>query len=247
MEESKLPDDTVKSFNLDEQIGKLLRDKNLTEYEKSVEYAKLLQQFLTHQQKGGQSFKDLSSHQTTPEQNGVPPTNTEGSISIKAADSRLYPNEDILTTLPQKFKRKGEALLSLIEKQPDLLKWNDKGEIIYKGDIIKSSHIADLVKSAVVPKVRGGATGISIFSKALGDMNVPRGLLSKTFKDGEKEPAGSEMDNQTVEKNAFTPTRDIALPALKAGKKKKIKVRTSPYPATPRTKKPKSLWLTVGS
>ena len=65
--------------------------------------------------------------------------------------------------------------------------------------------------------------GISIFSKALGDMNVPRGLLSKTFKDGEKVPAGSEMDNQTVEKNAFTPTRDIALPALKAGKKKKIK------------------------
>ena len=57
-------------------------------------------------------------------------------------------DDEIIRTVPVKFRGKAENLLKHIEQEPTM-HWNERGEFIHNGQVIKGSNIVDLVNDVV--------------------------------------------------------------------------------------------------
>ena len=58
-----------------------------------------------------------------------------------------------------------------------ILRWNDDGEIVHKGNIIKKSNILQLVEHAI-QNDKSTPKGMKLFYKTLGKNNIPKELIS---------------------------------------------------------------------
>ena len=88
----------------------------------------------------------------------------------------LLDKEKILQAIPKMYKTKGQALLGFIENG-NILSWNEKGEIQLRGQTIKNSHIADLLKDAMREYKDFNPIGKDEFYKGLAQSNVPLLLI----------------------------------------------------------------------
>ena len=59
----------------------------------------------------------------------------------------------------------------------DVVSWNEKGNLIYKGEIIKGSHIGDLLKHALTNNPRRNSTGYRQFYQALKHIHTPTSFI----------------------------------------------------------------------
>jgi hypothetical protein len=76
-------------------------------------------------------------------------------------------------------KNKLSSLLKYLSND-NLISWNDKGEFIYKGDVIPKSNIIDLIKhsfnnSQYTPK------GMNEYYQGLSELNVPHYLVQNEY------------------------------------------------------------------
>ena len=84
--------------------------------------------------------------------------------------------ETIVQAIPKMYKSKCLALLNFIEKG-NILSWNEKGELVYNGQIIPNSHIADLLKNAMREYKNFEPIGKAQFYEGLAQANVPLLLI----------------------------------------------------------------------
>ena len=84
--------------------------------------------------------------------------------------------QEIVKSLPQKFRNKGAALMERINKS-NALNYNKRGELIYKGQTIPGSHISDLVNDAIRRRKNFNPTGWQVFARALQELNFPKDLI----------------------------------------------------------------------
>ena len=110
-----------------------------------------------------------------------------------------------LTGLGKSYASKGKMLEEFV-KSGSGLQWNEKNEIIYKGNRIAGSNIIDLIHTFSKPKVAKKPVGWKEFGSALIDNNVPRAAIGN-----EKLLNVVVTDNQTV---LLTP---VSKHELKAG------------------------------
>ncbi len=83
--------------------------------------------------------------------------------------------ESIVAVMPKNARNRARALLELIEKH---ILWTDRGEIIYNGEPIEGSHIADLIKLTVVKHfTKKTVIGSRQYFDMLAKINVPRSLV----------------------------------------------------------------------
>ena len=248
LEESKMDDNSVEVFRLDEEIAKLLSTKDISEYDKSRLYADLLRKFLDYQQKRNQI--SVSNTPAATLSLPIPTVNPQISANLPGDEKTLdnsqdvnsYSREDILSTVPEKYKGKAQSLLKLLKRQPSLLSWNDKGEIIYKGKVAQGSHVSDLVRSAIVPKAQSDLEGASLFTQALSEMNLPQGALgNKTFREAMQEKRLSTLKGgypKSSQKTLMSPESSFSTPKMKGSirgrtrvapySKARVKNRTTP-------------------
>ena len=105
-------------------------------------------------------------------------------------------------------------ILKKLKKQRNLT-WNKKGEIIYKGTLIPSSHISKLLKNAFLNDVKKNPKGMKTFYKVLKQINISpslivnsvgKKLLSNTQKNISIRPPGKLAYNkEKTVGNSFTP------------------------------------------
>ena len=75
--------------------------------------------------------------------------------------------ETILAFIPLRLIARARSMLSFLE-------WNKKGELIYDGKCIKGSHVIDLVRSLVQPRINySELRGISELCMIMRKCNVP--------------------------------------------------------------------------
>lgn len=84
--------------------------------------------------------------------------------------------ETIMQAIPKMYSNKGRAILGFMEKG-NALKWNKHGEIIHNGNVIRNSHIADLLKDAMREYKGFSPVGKEEFYQGLAESNVPLLLL----------------------------------------------------------------------
>lgn len=88
-------------------------------------------------------------------------------------------NEEIIEALPKNLKNKGKLLMSHLKRNPNI-STNDRGEVIYKGNLIEGSNLIDLVNLFVRPprKNRALPAGWQEFRQFLRESNVPQEAIT---------------------------------------------------------------------
>ncbi len=103
--------------------------------------------------------------------------NPPGRQSLQSGPS----NQAIIDLLPKSYRNKGRQLLEYIQqKNPEALKWNERGEIYTSPeDLVQSSNIVDLLKRAVqtVQAKKEAPAGWPLFAEILSEVNAPSSLL----------------------------------------------------------------------
>ena len=94
------------------------------------------------------------------------------------SDTRSSPEqwrlEDILKYLDVDDEHEAEEILHSILTSTEILTWNGRGEIVYRGHNIRGTNIVDLLKYCVThyhPDIPE-PTGLSIFIKGLAELEM---------------------------------------------------------------------------
>ena len=85
--------------------------------------------------------------------------------------------QDVVASAPQFMKNKATRLLQRLKSDPEV-KWNDRGEFEYRGQLIKNSNLTDLVNDVLRDRKRKREPrGWETFAEALQRLNVPQDLI----------------------------------------------------------------------
>ena len=79
----------------------------------------------------------------------------------------------IISTMPKSLKRKAESLLRYIENQVD---WKSNGEVVYRGETLSGSHIADLLRYTLQEYGDSPPPHYQTFLTILKEANVPKSV-----------------------------------------------------------------------
>ena len=86
--------------------------------------------------------------------------------------------EVILSAIPKNFRNRARALLNHITADPQRrLQWNDRGELVYHGEVVNGSHITDLLKNSQRQYKHSQPMGQQQFQNGLKELNIPTGLM----------------------------------------------------------------------
>ena len=84
--------------------------------------------------------------------------------------------EDVISTLPTRYKSKGLNLLSHLMKHG--VGWNSRGEMMYQDETFPQTSMADLVRDALLGYKQFIPLGIEKFYQILSENNVPLSFIS---------------------------------------------------------------------
>ena len=88
--------------------------------------------------------------------------------------------KEIVQKIPNNLQLNARSLLLLI-KDKELFKWNNKGELLVKGNIIKGSNIIKLLIHALT-RNKKKPIGYKTFYSHLKKVRIPRFILCKNLK-----------------------------------------------------------------
>ena len=97
------------------------------------------------------------------------------SINTHQPISSELEDDIILQSIPATLRKKAALLINYLHKQP-VITWNREGKLIVHDKVIEHTHIADLVKDALVSYKHFKPVGSDVFYQNLG--NIPLSLIS---------------------------------------------------------------------
>lgn len=196
-------DDTLS--RLDKEMDKIISSK-LDDREKWSLYYQTLQRYFHFSDQNKLPLKlsivsdvvDKIKHEKVDAQTQTEPVERE--VSSEEDVLHVYDHAYLLRLIPKTFKQKGQFLLDCILKNPDKIKWDNKGTIIINNKIIPNSNIVDLINDILRKLKRPKPLAWEEFAKTLIDIGVPLSCI------GNRETQ-EYLKNYTIEQLKETPTR----------------------------------------
>lgn len=168
-------------------------------------------------------------------------------------------DQQVIRSVSNKMQRKAGLLLDHLKKS-NVIKWNDDGEISYRGEPIPGSNIVDLVTNTMKTKSSTrlpALPGSDEFAQALKETKVPRDYLVNPNVIKAMERPGKistpralaplkeydeDEDDDTgfQDASSYTP-HESPLERLQRARKRSISQELSPIQPTPRSSKVKNL------
>jgi hypothetical protein len=90
--------------------------------------------------------------------------------------------EQIINSTPKQYAKKIEQLLNFLKKHYDIIKWDDHGQLIYKGDVVANTNVVDLFSDVMVKRKSYEPRGLDIFLKGLREINTPKSYIGNTLR-----------------------------------------------------------------
>lgn len=175
-----VPEDRVQVMEhlseLDQRMQNILQNKNLSEDEKATLYLQILQK-----------YTNFSIEKTT--QESVSEPTEEDEPIVKTEKDEL--EEKVVNAAPVQYKDTAKDIFQFLKNQ-NSLKWNNKGEIVYKEEVVPRTNIVDLVADLLRNRKKA-PVGRNVFLNALRDIEFPVHFdvskkLSKSGKIVKKKP-----------------------------------------------------------
>ena len=126
----------------------------------------------------GDSIPERNTTTTKKEQQAGEEAAAEVESAEPSASSPLsWIEQDVVESVPKSFKTKAERLLQRIKLDPEV-KWNNLGELEYRGQLIKNSNLTDLVNDVLRKRKNSREPlGWETFADVLHRLNVPQELI----------------------------------------------------------------------
>lgn len=161
-------------------------DKQLNDLDKSM--LNILNSSLEEHEKVKQYYALLQKKMNIEEYNlpWKPPEETAPLNNIEV-EPMLPRKEDpydrvVLNSVPQGMKNEASKALDFIKEHSNILKWNDKGEILIGNELISKTNIADLFNIIFTHnKKKTNVAGIQEFLAALNLMNMPKHYVKNNY------------------------------------------------------------------
>ncbi|GBM55753.1 hypothetical protein AVEN_190338-1 [Araneus ventricosus] len=164
----------------------IVSDKQLNDLDKSM--LNILNRSLEEHEKVKQYYALLQKKMNIEEYNlpGKPPEEPAPSDNIEVEP--MLPRKEnsydrvVLNSVPQGMKNEASKALDFIKEHSNILKWNDKGEILIGNELISKTNIADLFNIIFTRnKKKTNVAGIQEFLAALNLMNVPKHYVKNNY------------------------------------------------------------------
>ena len=174
---------TKATLALDTEMKNILDRTDLAEDEKVKLYNQTLSRYLTldHQRKQPLEMKltskledPVSTSDDLKEQ-----VSTNNNMNDKK-DQKHTLETDVLGSVPVTLRKKAERLLKHLKSDRNIIDWNQRGEIIAEGNIVKGSHLIDLIKDTLRKRKDFNPRGWKEFNKALAILNTPQDLVGNS-------------------------------------------------------------------
>ena len=86
--------------------------------------------------------------------------------------------ENLIKSLPKSSQNEASLMIEHLKSHPEIISWNSKGEIIFKGDRIPDSNLTDLISSVTTNrKLDIPLIAKTVFIKGLSEANVPESWI----------------------------------------------------------------------
>ncbi len=92
-------------------------------------------------------------------------------------ERRELSDDIIVRGIPKTMRTRAIALLERLKARPDVISWDDMGQVKVDGVLIPKSNISDLVSSAMRSRKHFNPVGLQEFFNVLSNVNVPKDLV----------------------------------------------------------------------
>ena len=194
---SPVPDTLSESvLGLDDEIKRILETGVLSEHDKASAYEQVLNKYLTKVNK-------VNSRQVQ-----LPSLTGASSEPIRPSEEKNVKLEKrAIDSLPKTLQTKGRVLLDHIKETTDL-NWNDRGELVRRGETVSGSNIFDLVNELLRARKLGTQpTGWESFAAALKESNIPMELIGNKKRWHATREVRAEPQSRTEPADYMTPYR----------------------------------------
>ena len=89
-----------------------------------------------------------------------------------------------MDSVPATMKSRARQLIKKLKSNKDLVGWNEQGQMVFKGRSVPSTNIVDLVNDSLRQRKNFNPDGRELFSKVLGHLNVPEGIVRNENRNG---------------------------------------------------------------
>ena len=96
-------------------------------------------------------------------------------------------DEMIVRGIPKNMKTRAQALLARLKEREDAITWDERGQVILRGDLIPKSNISDLISDAMRSRKHFNPVGVQQFYDVLYEINVPKDLVRNEKRWGKEE------------------------------------------------------------
>ena len=210
------PPTVTKLVDLDNEMRSVWEREGSSEEAKAKQYSEILERYLRFKDK-----RELEKRE--PITVALSPKEVNDSIIPEGAISKQSVS-DIVEILPKTLRPKAKMILKRIGDNPDIVNWNERGELEYKGKVVPNTNIGDLVGDSL-KKRKYDPEGYKIFTKALKQINIPQDLI----RNPERLQLLRNQDNES-------PIKKIRSPS--------VELETSPGKKNKGKKNPEKKWLT---
>lgn len=222
---------TARLNGLDHDIQDVLDDNQLTKDEKVRQYSQALQNYLTYYNQ--RKDQPINVKIQPPKKKSNEDTAQEAQSEQESTEP-LPPSieREIIQALPRTLKDRGKMLLEKIKENPDVMKWDERGQLVFEGKPLKGSHIIDLIKDSLrTSKKSTPPLGYDWFTRGLAKMNAPDHLVVnkqrkstlRNLKTGVQPPLSQGPEQE--ERNEWFPTPSIPGPVRNVRRKTRQEIR----------------------
>ena len=203
--------------NLDREMSDILSSEELDDEAKAKLYNQVLQRYLTYydQRKSQPLHVKLTAIKPTetpkPEETPKPDAMSSEETRKEAtaeAETTSAVEQEVIKSVPKLYKTGARQLLDKIKENPDVLNWNEKGELLYENKPISGSHVVDLVNDTLRHRKGFEPVGWSVFARGLARMNVPENIV----RNPQRQSAIREFKARVREETPESPSRWLPTP-----------------------------------
>ena len=156
--------------------------------------------------------------------------NNEKDESVKLAPAEIVnlPDSTIVDNIPKTMRERATAILNRLKIRPDIISWDESGQVSLDGKTVPHSNISDLLSDAVRWRKNFNPTGSKQFFRVLAKINLPKDLVRNDERwrqahvdssSGEEEIPDTSPQQPSISRFLSTPKRHIETLKSKLSKK----------------------------
>ena len=94
--------------------------------------------------------------------------------NLELPPDELLSDAIVLESIPKTMQQRATNLLQDLKTRPDLVLWDERGQVTLDGEKIADSNISDLMSDAMRKRKGFDPTGSKRFFRVLSELNVPK-------------------------------------------------------------------------